>query len=220
MPCANLTERCSVDGRKPECTDPMCPALVFGFGYDAIKQRLMDRHWPWGSRLELEEIAEMGSIGRTPAREILQRLVGEKMVSFALGRGFSVPKMNEHKLRDLLEHRQKEILTAINLSKNSSAILGDGADMYQVSKIFLQLGIRSGNDSLVETISGLNDRLHQFRRCDSQFFNDVNSELEDMKAAANDDPKGAKLRHLVIRYHVRRIAKASEYIRLMTSNSD
>ena len=199
----------------------MCSARVLEPSYHSIKRRLMDGSWPWGSRLEAEKIADMESISITPTREILHRLVGEKMVSFAPGQGFYVPRMNETKLRGLFELNLILVRAAItSSSRNSSVISTDGAYPDQVSNMFLQLGSRSGNGALIEGISGLNDRLRQFRRCDDRIFQDVDSELEYIKAAANDDPTGTVLRRLVIRYHNRRIAKAAEYIRLTTSELD
>lgn len=206
--------------RKPDCTDPMCAALVFEASYRAIKRRLVDGYWPWGWRLEPEEIAKMEEISITPARDILHRLVGEDMVTYVPRQGFYVPRIYEAELRDLFELHQNLILTAIESSKDSSAISADEVYPDRVSKIFLQLGRRSGNGALIADISKHNGHLHQFRRCDSQLFDDVDSELEDILVAANEDPKGARLRRLIIRYHKRRIAKAAEYIRLMTSGLD
>lgn len=221
MPSAELTKWCLVGWRKPECTDPMCAALVFEASYRAIKRRLMDRYWPGGWRLEPEEIAEIALISTTPARNILHQLAGENMLLYVPGQGFYVPRINETKLRGLFQLNLVLVDAAIKSStRNSKVISTDGANSDQASNIFMQLGSRSGNDALAATISGLNDRLNLSRRCDSQLFNDVDSELEDIIAAANDDPTGAKFRRLIIRHHKRRIAKAAEYIRLMTSDLD
>lgn len=199
----------------------MCPARVLEPCYHAIKRRLMDGSWPWGSRLEVGKIADMLSTSITPVRDSLHRLVGEQMVSFAPGQGFHVPRMNETELRDLFELNLILLLAAItSSSQNLSAISVDGAYPDQVSNIFLKLGSRSGNGAVIADISALNDRLYQFRRCDHRFFQDVDSELEDLKTASCDDFSGAILRRLVMRYHNRRSAEAAGFIRLMTSNLD
>ena len=196
----------------------MRPVSILGRIYREIKRRIMNSFWPQGARLDPIKIADMLSSSITPVREALYLLSAEKLVSSVAGEGFHVPRIYEAELRDLLEHHQNLILTAIESSKDSSAISTDGAYPDRVSKTFLQLGSRTANRALIEAISGLNDRLHPFRRCDSQLFENVDSELEDIIAAANDDPKGARLRRLIIRYHSRRVAKAAEYIRLITSD--
>ena len=199
----------------------MCPARVHEPIYHAIKELLLDGSWPWGSRLEPIKIADMLSITTsiTPIREALHRLAAEGLVSFIPSQGFHVPRINEAELRHLFEHNQDLLLAAIkSSSKNSSAILADGAYPDRASNIFLQVAKRSGNRALSERISRLNDLLHQFRRCDPKLFQDADSELEDIIAAANDEPAGARLRQLITRYHDRRIAEVERYIRLMTSD--
>ena len=198
----------------------MCAARVLEHIYAAIKERIMDEFWPQGTRLDPIKIADMLFSSITPVREALRRLESEQMVAYVSGEGFYVPRIDEAELRHLFEHHQNLILAAIESSKDSSAISADGVYPVRVSRTFLQLGSRTANRELIEAISRLNDRLHPLRRCDSQLIEDVNSELEDIMAAANDDPKGARLRRLVIGYHGRRIAKAAEYIRLMTSELD
>ncbi|MCA0207426.1 MAG: GntR family transcriptional regulator [Proteobacteria bacterium] len=198
----------------------MCAARVLEHIYAAIKERIMDEFWPQGTRLDPIKIADMLFSSITPVREALRRLESEQMVAYVSGEGFYVPRIDEAELRHLFEHHQNLILAAIESSKDSSAISADGAYPVRVSKTFLQLGNRTANRELIEAISRLNDRLHPLRRCDSQLIEDVDSELEDIVAAANDAPKGARLRRLVIGYHDRRIAKAAEYIRLMTSELD
>ena len=199
----------------------MCPAHALGRIYRAIKRLLMDGFWPQGTRLDPVKIADMLSSSITPVREALRRLNGEQMVEYVSGEGFYVPRINEAELRDLFKHFRGFLLATIKSSSmNSSAIFADGAYPDRCWNIFLQLGNRSGNGALIADISRLNDRLHPFRHYDPQLFEDADAELEDIKAAANDDPKGAKLRGLIKRYHSRRIAKAAEYIRLMTSDLD
>ena len=197
----------------------MCSARVLEPSYHSIKQRLMDGSWPWGLRLEAGKIADMLSTSITPVRDSLHRLVGEQMVSFAPGQGFYVPRMNETELRDLFELNLILLLAAIaSSSQNSLVSVEDGPYPEQITKIFVQLGGRSGNGALVASISALNNRLYQFRYWDASLFEDIDSELQELLAASNDDPTGSILRRLVMRYHNRRSAEAAGYIRLMTSD--
>ncbi|MHA4836623.1 GntR family transcriptional regulator [Sphingopyxis sp. MSC1_008] len=198
----------------------MCPARVLEPIYHAIKELLMDGFWPQGTRLDPIKIADMLFSSITPVREALRRLESEQMVAYVSGEGFYVPRIDEAELRHLFEHHQNLILAAIESSKDSSAISADGVYPDRVSKLFRQLGSRTANRAQIKAISGLNDRLHPFRRCDSQLIEDADSELEDIISAANDDPRGDELQRLMIGYHGRRIAKAAEYIRLMTSDLD
>src|SRR3546814_14368220 len=136
----------------------------------------MDGSWPWGSRLEAAKIADMLSTSITPVRDSLHRLVGEKMVSFAPGQGFHVPRMNETELRDLFELNLILLLAAItSSSQNSSAISADGAYLDQVSNLFLKLGGRSGNGALIAGLSAIIDRLYQFRSCDHRLLQELST---------------------------------------------
>ncbi|MDT7527854.1 GntR family transcriptional regulator [Sphingopyxis sp. SE2] len=198
----------------------MCAARVLEHIYAELKERIMDEFWPQGTRLDPIKIADMLFSSTAPVREALRRLEREELVEYISGEGFYVPRIDEAKLRHLFEHHQTLILAAIKSSKDSSAISADGAYPNRVSEFFLQLGSRSGNSALIADISKHNNRLYKFRRCDSKLFEDIESELEDIIAAANDDPKGAKLRRLIKRFCNRRIAKVAEYIRLTTSELD
>ena len=198
----------------------MYPARVLEHIYAAIKERIMDEFWPQGTRLDPIKIADMLFCSVTPVREALRRLESEQMVAYVSGGGFYVPRIDEAELRHLFEHHQNLILAAIESSKDSSAISADGVYPDRVSKLFRQLGSRTANRAQIKAISGLNDRLHPFRRCDSQLIEDADSELESIIAAANDNPRGDELQRLIIGYHGRRIAKVAEYIRLMTSELD
>ena len=198
----------------------MYPARVLEHIYAELKERIMDEFWPQGTRLNPIKIADMLFSSTAPVREALRRLEREELVKYISDEGFYVPRIDEAELRHLFEHHQTLILAAIKSSKDSSAISADGAYPNRVSEFFLQLGSRSGNSALIADISKHNNRLYKFRRCDSKLFEDIGSELEDIIAAANDDPKGATLRRLIKRFCNRRIAKVAEYIRLTTSELD
>ncbi|OWR01245.1 GntR family transcriptional regulator [Sphingopyxis witflariensis] len=196
----------------------MCSARVLEPSYHAIKQRLMDGAWPWGFRLEASKIADMLSTSITPVRDSLHRLVGERMVSFAPGQGFHVPRMNETELRELFELNLILLLAATASSSQGSPVGStDNACPDQVPKLFLKLASRSENGALVASISALNDRLHQFRRCDPLLFQDLDLELAHLMASAANVGSSLILRRLILRYHNRRRDEAAGFIRLMTS---
>ncbi|WP_440861911.1 GntR family transcriptional regulator [Sphingopyxis sp. 22461] len=210
-------------GRIESASNPMRPAPAYERIYHKIKRLLMEGSWPQGMRLDPSKIAAMLSITKSmvPVCDALPRLLGEGMVERTGRQGFYVPRISEAGLRDLLEHNRDLLLAAIKTTpQKSPAIFTNGPNPDQFSSVFLQLGCRSGNAVRCESISRQNDRLYQYRCYDSEIFEDVDSELENILAAANDNPKGAILRRLITRYHNRRIAATRQYIRLMTSHGD
>ncbi|WP_161785656.1 GntR family transcriptional regulator [Sphingopyxis sp. LC81] len=189
--------------------------------YRAIKRLLLDGERPCGSRLEARQIAQRLSVTVIPVREVFHQLAAEEMISYVPDQGFFVPTIDELRLRHIFEHYRNLLLIPIICSSTDSpAILEDGSYPDQAAGLFLQLASRSGNRELVAEISKRNDRLHPIRRFDPHIFNDTALDLEDIVAAANDDPSGTKLRSAIERYFHRRIAAVQQYIRLMTLPTD
>ncbi len=197
----------------------MSPSQVLEPTYHAIKQRLIDGAWPWGYQLEATKIATLLKTSVTPVRDSLHRLVGEHLVAFFPGRGFQVPQVNEIELRDLFRLNLILLRAAIaDRPQRSPGGVTEGTYPDQISDLFLQLASRSRNGALVAAVTSLNERLHQFRRCEPVLFADLNSELGGLRAAA-EKPSNSLLRSQIIQYHHRRSAEAAAYIRLMTPDS-
>ncbi len=73
--------------------------------YSLLKQSILRGEFPEGAFLSESEIARRFRIGRTPFREACNRLHNEQLLDLVPRRGFLVPEMSFHEVRDLLEAR-------------------------------------------------------------------------------------------------------------------
>jgi DNA-binding GntR family transcriptional regulator len=73
--------------------------------YRLLKRSILRGEYPEGSFLSEAEIAKRFRIGRTPFREACNRLHNEQLLEVVPRRGYLVPEMSFHAVRDLLETR-------------------------------------------------------------------------------------------------------------------
>src|SRR5215471_15196652 len=73
--------------------------------YRLLKQSILRGEFPEGSFLSEADIAKRFRIGRTPFREACNRLHNEQLLEVVPRRGYLVPEMSFHAVRDLLETR-------------------------------------------------------------------------------------------------------------------
>ncbi|WP_176484676.1 GntR family transcriptional regulator [Sphingomonas spermidinifaciens] len=89
--------------------------------YATLKQLLREGRYPPGVRLEASRIAEELGVSMTPVRDVLHRLVGERLVEASAGEGFHVPRLREAALRDLYEWHSALILMALRTARSPFA---------------------------------------------------------------------------------------------------
>lgn len=196
----------------------MSPAHVIEPTYEAIRRRLMQGHWPSGTRLEAARIADQLHVSVTPVRDSLYRLTGERMVDFEHGEGFHVPRTTESALRAMLELHLVLLLSALARQDRALSVSttneDDGSDRFGL--LFRVIARRSGNGELAASAMALGDRLRPFRAFDAGIFDDTGAELEKLEAAFSKDSDSEDIRTLLVHYHERRALQAEAYIRLMT----
>jgi DNA-binding GntR family transcriptional regulator len=73
--------------------------------YRLLKRSILRGEYAEGSFLSEAEIAKRFRIGRTPFREACNRLHNEQLLEVVPRRGYLVPEMSFHAVRDLLETR-------------------------------------------------------------------------------------------------------------------
>lgn len=73
--------------------------------YRLLKQSIVRGEYPEGTFLSEAEVAKRFRIGRTPFREACNRLHNEHLLDAVPRRGFLIPEMSFHEVRDLLETR-------------------------------------------------------------------------------------------------------------------
>ena len=79
----------------------MSPSHILEPTYQALRERLMGGEWPAGFRLDTARLAADLGVSKSPVRDSLNRLTGERMVDFEPGYGFHVPRLDETQLRDI-----------------------------------------------------------------------------------------------------------------------
>jgi DNA-binding GntR family transcriptional regulator len=192
----------------------MSPAHVLEPTYAAIKQKLLEAAWAPGARLESARIADMVGVSMTPVRDSLNRLVGERLVDLRPGFGFHVPRLCPFDLRELMELNLALMRLALNRMKQASLaeIRTDNPDLALRSRaLFNRIAHEARNEALEDAIESLSDRLHPFRRLETQVLGDVEQELAELEATVTglpDRPIAAAVR----RYHQRRISAAPRLV--------
>lgn len=193
----------------------MSPSHVFAPTYEEIKRRLMAGVWPSGFKLEAMQLAKDLGVSMSPVRDSLNRLMGERIVDAVAGQGFCVARLDEPSLRDLLDFNLELVrLAATSIAFTTASARGmDHAS--RSAAMFLSMAQGSGNKELSLAVGNLNDRLHAVRNLDSMILTDVTSEIDELESALLSKARQSQITEMLIRYHVRRKAKADQYLRLL-----
>ncbi|GGB72825.1 GntR family transcriptional regulator [Blastomonas aquatica] len=196
----------------------MSPAHVIEPTYEAIRRRLMQGHWPPGTRLEASKIADQLHVSVTPVRDSLYRLAGERMVDFEHGEGFHVPRMTESALRNMLELHLVLILAAVATQSSSpiAPLDGENDSSDGFGSLFREIARRSGNTELTIAVTGLGDRLLPIRIADVAVLDDTAEELGRLETALSGSGGLPEIRMVLLHYHERRARQADAYIRHIT----
>ena len=179
----------------------------------------MQGNWRPGERLEALKLADEFGVSMTPVRDCLNRLVGERLVDMKPGDGFSVPRISEKMLRDMLELNAMLLDFALlhpdraDGSPRAEQSVGEYAD--RVAAILSAIAKRSANIVLTEFLLSQSDRLHAIRRWEPQLFLDCYQELEELERHIAGD--AGELRILIRKYHDRRMSIVAELVQLAQS---
>lgn len=172
-----------------------------------------------GTKLEAVKLADEFGVSMTPVRDSLNQLYGEQLVDFAPGEGFRVPQLSESQLRDLI-NLNLILVTAGSAVKSQSSFepLSEQVNYAdRVGFVFHFLAGRCENRALAACVSSISDRLHVVRHLDLKLFDDAEAELAELVSGLRSGSTArALLKGLLPRYHDRRIATVSEYLRLLS----
>ncbi|MGN6374726.1 MAG: GntR family transcriptional regulator [Sphingomonas sp.] len=194
----------------------MSPAHVLEPTYLAIKERLKHGRWPAGLHLDTARLADALGVSKSPVRDSLNRLAGERMVHFEPGAGFQVPRLDEKQLHDMLELNlsllvsavQRLVLPAWPLPAQQSA---------DAAQRFLQLAQASGNGEITAAVAGLNDRLAAIRLLDPIVLSEPDVDLYALDRALAASEEVAVVATILGRYHAARRRHAGDYARLLAA---
>ena len=134
-----------------------------------------------GIRFDLQAFADRHRVSRTPLREAVFRLMGERLFERHPDGGFMVLSPQPALLADLyawnallvlepMRHIDAEKLAKLLRSLGDAPAPDNAVDLaLQTSRLFLTLVSEIGNQSAIDTMRNLNERLHYARigECDS-----------------------------------------------------
>ena len=189
----------------------MSPIQAMDRSYAALKRMLCEGHFPPGHRLEANRLADDLGVSMTPVRDVLHRLVGERLVEASSGEGFHVPRLSEKALRDLYEWNAALLSIAARptrrpLPENGAPLGGAPRGAARVAALFAGVGAGAQNIYIAAPIASASDRLHPYRVVEPQVLSPDEHELAELASS------GAGQAQAIRRYHVRRMKAAAELI--------
>jgi len=198
----------------------MSPAHVLEPTYQAIRQRLMAGQWPPGYHLDTARLADDLGVSKSPVRDSLNHLAGERLVTFEAGVGFHVPRLDETGLKDLLDLNLHLLLIALQsrlLIEPATVAADDAPD--SASRRFLRLARASGNGEIAAVVVGINARLSVVRRLEAKVLPEPGAALEEMDRALSTRAGAVVIGEILTRYHDERKRYAATFVRLLAMNA-
>jgi DNA-binding GntR family transcriptional regulator len=189
----------------------MSPIQAMERSYAALREMLRTGQLPPGSRLEAARLAEELGVSMTPVRDVLHRLVGERLVEASSGEGFHVPRPSESELRDLYEWNAALLSMAVRTT--AAAILSTEEPLLAESladrtrELFDRFASNVANAELRGAILAIGDRIHPYRMIEPLVLEADDDELAGLARADRGQVQ------VIRRYHVRRMRAAAGLIR-------
>lgn len=150
---------------------------------DALKHRIVRWELPDGYRLVEEKLAEEFCVSRSPVREALRHLAAEGYVEIVPRAGYRARQPSLGDIRDLYEHRLAlELMVVERLARRaakSDESLEDVKSLYALGStaeslpevdraLHEGLARAAGNQSIVNALERINDRLVPFRELEAE----------------------------------------------------
>jgi GntR family transcriptional regulator, rspAB operon transcriptional repressor len=176
-----------------------------------LRRLILERRIPPGSRVIEGRLAEELGISRTPMREALVRLVGERLLERADARSYSVRKVTpieffqSMQVREMLEIQAMELATGKVPIEDIDALMRDIRRLAKMSeqeaphwqaddRLHLMFASASGNAVLLRTIDDLriNTRLFEISGVFGRVAQDGAEHLAILEAWRRGDVKGAQ----------------------------
>jgi DNA-binding GntR family transcriptional regulator len=193
--------------------------------YETLRQRIMERGFRPGERLDPVALAERLHSSTTPIREALDRLIGEGLVESRTGGGFFLPSPDEPGLEDMyswcgellalaLRHRRPSPIEMRPSRADAAGTEEDRSLATRTADLFAAIGQGSANSEHARGIERLNARLHAARTVEPLVVADAEPELATLRTMLGDgDTTG--LRRGLASYHRRRVRAAAAILRAL-----
>lgn len=186
--------------------------------YRAIKQRVGERAFRPGDRLDPAQLADALNTSVTPVRDALHLLTGEGLVETRIGDGFRLPAIDAPALQDLYDWNSEVVGLAIRAwsgpprPRNGATAPANVAE--GVAELFDRAAEASRNIEHARAVAALNDRLHPARLAEESVIDGVEEELAHLVALLAAGDAGA-LQRAVAAYHRRRRRAAAVVVRAL-----
>ncbi len=206
----------------------MNPAPTFDRTYPLIKRQVLRGNWRPGERIDASALSKDLDASAIPVREVLQRLVGERMLELVPSGGFAVPEVSEEALRNLYSWHGQLVRIALRyrgtltLRLPSAAFLDALArDDYEgfalaTETVFAAIANASMISEHALVLISVGERLRRFRRQEARLIKDVLPELHLVRTLTESGPED-ELREAIAAYHRRRLRRAAQLIALSTA---
>ena len=198
--------------------------------YRAIQERYLAGHFQPHVRIEITGIANLLDCSVTPVREVLYRMVGERLIDTHPNGSFQLAIPDADALANLYGHAGQQLLSALHLASRAAvrtAIgpyrdwnFSDGGISIPVatSMVFETIARASGNEEDHASVRHLNLRLHYCRLAEAKLFGDLERELRTFVRNGTIDVK-MNVRRRIIAYHRRRAAHATQLALLLRGDA-
>ncbi|GLK43967.1 MULTISPECIES: GntR family transcriptional regulator [Novosphingobium] len=191
--------------------------------YLAIKRDFLAGEFrPW-ERIDIKAISDRHLTSATPVREVLARLVGERLFEHRPEGGFRPLLPDGTGLADMYAYHQHLIVTALTLADNQKlrqvikayrhdAPETDPRDIARyTASLFNSIAWTSANTEIMAQSQSLNERLHHARIAETRVFRHVLGELRTITRNGLVDIRGV-LAKRIAKYHVRRVERTREIL--------
>lgn len=182
--------------------------------YRALKADFFASMFEPHKRMDLSAIAERYEASKTPVREAIYRMVGERLMSPHSDGGFRIALPSRGALAHLYTWNVQHLLSALHLARSDALreqllTLGEEfvaqprAPVTMVEATFLAVGSATGNPEFTHQIGAINGLLHYPRLGEGVVFRDLAREASALvKVNGNDVQKN--MRRRILNYHRRR----------------
>lgn len=195
----------------------MSPAHVLEPTYDALRRRLIAGDWPGGHKLEAPRLADELGVSITPIRDALSRLTGERLVEFAAGEGFRVPRLDGGDLRTIFAWHHRLVMMAIRWRSGPFPAIdiphGNDGVGERTALLFGAIASTARNFELTRAVAQVAARLNPYRQHEPALFPDVDEELSAIEQLIGEGGRAAVLT-AIGHYHARRKTAADRMARL------
>jgi len=186
--------------------------------YDAIKHRLLSGAILPGERLDPARFADAFHSSKTPVRDALHRLSGERLVDTRPGEGFHMPMVTEPSLRDLYIWNASLLRLMIAVWPRDAAERCRANLPVDVARtpdaLFAVFAARTGNDEFIRQLAAANDRLATARAAETMVLSGLEAEAQSFALALDRAPH-ARIVQAVATYHRRRLRAVADLVRAM-----